>query len=86
MICFKEHLLIDTKRLSWPNQSCGKVDWFFADHEYFSDASFRPVASFAKEVNLRLAECQLKTNGRLVNLGLTFLIKEATVAHFTDMD
>ena len=37
-----------------------------------------PVASFTKEVNPRLAKCPLKTNGRLANLGLTSLVKEAT--------
>ena len=39
-----------------------------------------PVASFTKEVNLRLAKHPLKTNGRLANRGLTSLVKEATVA------
>ena len=38
----------------------------------------RPVASFTKEVNPRLAKRPLKTNGRLANLGLTSLVKEAT--------
>ena len=37
-----------------------------------------PVASFTKEVNPRLAKRPLKTNGRLANLGLTTLVKEAT--------
>ena len=36
------------------------------------------VASFTKEVNPRLAICPLKTNGRLANLELTSLVKEAT--------
>ena len=36
------------------------------------------MASFAKEVNLWLAKCPLKTNGRLANLRLTSLVKEAT--------
>ena len=36
------------------------------------------VASFTKEVNRRLAKCPLKTSGRLANLGLTSLEKEAT--------
>ena len=34
--------------------------------------------SFTKEVNRRLAKRPLKTNGRLVNLELTSLVKEAT--------
>ena len=38
-----------------------------------------PVASFTKEVNPRLAKRPLKTNGRLANLELTSLVKEATV-------
>ena len=36
------------------------------------------VASFTKEVNLRLAKRPLKTNGRLANHRLTSLVKEAT--------
>ena len=36
------------------------------------------VASFTQEVNPRLAKRPLKTNGRLANLGLTSLVKEAT--------
>ena len=38
----------------------------------------RPAASFTKEVNPRLAESPLKTNGRLGNRGLTSLVKGAT--------
>ena len=41
-----------------------------------------PVASFTKEVNPRLAKRPLKTNGRLANLGLTTLVKEATGGRF----
>ena len=37
----------------------------------------RPVASFTKEVNARLAKCPLVFNGRLVNHGLTSLVKKA---------
>ena len=37
-----------------------------------------PVASFTKEVNLRLAKSPLKTKGCLANRGLTSLVKEAT--------
>ena len=37
-----------------------------------------PVAFFTKEVNPWLAKCPLVFNGRLVNRGLTSLIKEAT--------
>ena len=37
-----------------------------------------PVASFTKEVNSRLAKRPLVFNGRLANLGLTSLVKEAT--------
>ena len=37
-----------------------------------------PVASFTKEVNLRLAKRPLKTNGRFANRGLTSSVKEAT--------
>ena len=40
------------------------------------------VASFTKEVNPRLAKRPLKTNGRLANRGLTFLVKEATGGRF----
>ena len=36
------------------------------------------VASFTKEVNLRLAKRPLVFNGRLANRGLTSLVKEAT--------
>ena len=36
------------------------------------------VASFIKEVNLRLAKRPLETNGRLVNRGFTSLVREAT--------
>ena len=36
------------------------------------------MSSFTQEVNPRLAKRQLKTNGRLANLGLTSLVKEAT--------
>ena len=39
---------------------------------------YLPVASFTKEVDLRLAKRTLKTNGRLANLELTSLVKEAT--------
>ena len=35
------------------------------------------VASFIKEVNPRLAKRALKTNGRLANPEVTFLVKEA---------
>ena len=35
------------------------------------------VAYFTKEVNPRLAKCPLKINGRLANLGLTSVVKEA---------
>ena len=35
----------------------------------------RPVASFTKEVNPRLAERQLKSNERLANRGVNFLSK-----------
>ena len=35
-----------------------------------------PVASFTKEVNPRLAKCPLVFNGRLVNCGLTSLVKK----------
>ena len=41
---------------------------------------YTPVASFTKEVNLRLAKCRLVFNGCLVNRGLTSLVKEATGA------
>ena len=37
-----------------------------------------PVASFTKEVNPRLAKRPLKINGRLANLELASLLKEAT--------
>ena len=37
-----------------------------------------PVASFTKEVNPWLAKRPLQTNGRLANLELTSLVKEAT--------
>ena len=37
----------------------------------------RPVASFTKEVNPRLAKRSLKTNGLLCNRQLTSLVKEA---------
>ena len=37
------------------------------------------MASFTKEVNSRLVKRPLKTNGRLANLELTSLVKEATV-------
>ena len=36
------------------------------------------MAPFIKEVNWRLAKHPLKTNGRLANLQLTSLVKEAT--------
>ena len=36
------------------------------------------VASFTKGVNWRLAKCPLKTNRRLANHQLTYLVKEAT--------
>ena len=38
----------------------------------------RPVASFTEEVNPRLAKRPLKINGRLANLELISLVKEAT--------
>ena len=41
-----------------------------------------PVASFTKEVNPQLAKRPLKTNGRLANLELTSLVKEATEGLF----
>ena len=44
-----------------------------------------PVASFTKEVTLRLAKRPLKINGRLANRELTSLVKEATGNHFTDI-
>ena len=37
-----------------------------------------PAASFTKKVNTRLAKRPLKTNGRLANLVLASLVKEAT--------
>ena len=37
-----------------------------------------PASSFTKEDNPWLAKRPLKTNGRLANLGLTSLVKEAT--------
>ena len=37
------------------------------------------VVSFTKEVNPQLAKHLLKTNGRLANLELNSLVKEATV-------
>ena len=37
------------------------------------------VASFIKEVNWWLAKRALKTNGRLANRQLNYLVKEATV-------
>ena len=40
-------------------------------------------SSFTKEVNLQLAQCPLKTNGHLANLGLTSLVKEATGCEFS---
>ena len=36
------------------------------------------VASFTKEVNPQFAKCPLKTNGRLANLELSSLVREAT--------
>ena len=38
-----------------------------------------PVTSYSEEVNPRLTKCPLKTNGHFANLGLTSLVKEATV-------
>ena len=37
-----------------------------------------PMASFTKEINLRLAKRPLETNGRLANGGISSLIKDAT--------
>ena len=48
-----------------------------------SPLKLRPVASFTKEVNPRLAKRLLKTNGRLANRGLTSLVKEATAGVIT---
>ena len=39
--------------------------------------TYRPVASFTKGVNPRLDKRPSKTNGRLANLVLTSLVKEA---------
>ena len=39
---------------------------------------YRSVASFTKIVNPRLAKRLLKTNGRLANHGLSFLVIEGT--------
>ena len=39
------------------------------------------MASFTKEVNLRLAKRPLKTNGCLANRSLTSLVKETTDPH-----
>ena len=44
---------------------------------------FSLLASFAEEVNSRLAKCPLVFNGRLANCGLTSLVKEATGLKFT---
>ena len=46
---------------------------------------WRPIsaASFAKEVNSRLAKRRLVSNGRLPNRRLTSLVKEATVGQLT---
>ena len=41
-------------------------------------AAYTPVASFTKEVNLRLAKCPLIFNERLANCGLSSLVKDAT--------
>ena len=47
-------------------------------HLYLVFLSQIPVASFTKEVNLRLAKRPVKTNGCLANLKITPLVKEAT--------
>ena len=43
------------------------------------------VASFTKEVNLRLAKRPLVFNGRLANRGLNFLVKGATVVYSNEV-
>ena len=50
----------------------GHIDGLVQERRYFSD-------SFTKEVNPRLAKRPLVANGRLANLVLTSLVKEATV-------
>ena len=42
-----------------------------------------PVVSFTNKVNPRLAKRPLKTNGRLANLELSSLVKEAAGVHPT---
>ena len=44
-----------------------------------ASACYQTVASFTKEVSLRLAKRQLVFNGRLANHELTSLVKEANV-------
>ena len=58
--------------LAWCREDSGNVWLMLAQPIWLS------VASFTKEVNQRLANCPLKTNGRLANHGLTSLVKEAT--------
>ena len=43
-------------------------------------------SSFTKKLNPRLAKRPLKSNGRLANRGLTFLVKVVTGVPFTNMD
>ena len=62
-------------------------NWFYdlqniiniiANSQYLNINSRMTLASFAKEVNSRLAKCPLVFNGHLANHGLTSSVKEAT--------
>ena len=66
-------------RWLWCDMYVAKYDlWDRAITDQYHGGCWWPVASFTKEVNLQLAKCPLKTNGRLANRRLTSLVKEAT--------
>ena len=71
-----------TEIYGWPLLKWVSGSWLQGTYAGYCGHS--PVASFAKEVNPRLAKRPLRTNGRLANRGLTSLVKEAT-GHQGDM-
>ena len=57
---------------------CSDIDFEKCTYIFVLEIAICTVASFTKEVNPWLAKRPLKTNGRLANRRLTFLVKEAT--------
>ena len=73
--------VVSGKNLVWLKNGSATFLWHNFQPLSWVWGHMTSVASFTKEVNLRLAKRPLKTNGRLANCGLTFLVKVATGSH-----